>query len=259
MANHHPFLRANDQVNAGRYAQAMGEPEEAATSLFSSAFAALYLGLEVSLKVTGSLVSKFGDTGSKYTIYALYSLIAVAATFGIALVDEMEPEIPAAAGARPGCAKVTAALTLLGSSAKCALMVPTNFAFGFASAFMTAYLQGSVVAPVGDSDDAARADAHASQVLLYSSVAVGVATLLALPGFGFHYVRAKAGTAPVMLVGAASFCLVALLSLALSPRDLRHALWLVYIVYGAGRSVWESTVKVRASSGGARGIVRFSG
>jgi hypothetical protein len=81
------------------------------------------------------------------------------------------------------------------------------------------------------------------QVLLYSSLAVGVATLLALPGFGFHWLRQKAGTPVVMLIGAVCFSFVPLMTLTLEGAALRHVLWLLYIVFGSGRSIWEATVK----------------
>jgi hypothetical protein len=43
----------------------------------------------------------------------------------------------------------------------------------------------------GDDKLTREEDYHSSQVLLYSSLAVATATLLALPGFGFHALRAK--------------------------------------------------------------------
>merc|ERR1711879_103957 len=36
---------------------------------------------------------------------------------------------------------------------------------------------------------------------------------------------------------------VGCVTLLLGDKDIRSILWLIYIVYGAGRSVWESTVK----------------
>lgn len=241
------------KINANRYARATGLSDEAANGKFSSTFAACYLGLEVTLKVVGSLVAKFGPSGLAYAIYALYSAVAVGTTVAMHLgAQEMVPLEPEAkadssfAGAgsvkppAPGCGKVTAALRLLGSNPKCALMVPTNVAFGLAAAFITQYVQGSVVAPLHPhdddlTDDAAHAEYHSSQVLLYSSVAVGVAALLAVPGFGFHWLRDRCGTQVVMGIGASCFCSVALLSAGLDDVTLRHLLPLLYVVYGAGR------------------------
>jgi len=84
-------------------------------------------------------------------------------------------------------------------------------------------------------DDVVHADYHNSQVLLYSSVAVGVAAVLALPGFGFHWLRNRCGTQIVMAIGASCFCVVALFSALLDDVTLRHLLPLLYVVYGAGR------------------------
>lgn len=236
------------KINAMRYATAVGITEEEATGLFSSTFAAWYLGLEVVLKVSGSLVARYGSDSSTYTIYALYSAIAVGSTILMTRVLEMVPmeNVISGPAPEPGCGKITAALTLLFTNAKCALMVPTNVAFGFAAAFITAYVGGSVVAPirdVDDDDDTTEEDYHSSQVLLYSSLAVAVATFLALPGFGFHALREKAGTPIVMFIGAACFVVSPLISLVFKGYTLRHLLWLLYTIYGAGRSVWESTVK----------------
>mmetsp|Transcript_755 Transcript_755/g.1140 ORF Transcript_755/g.1140 Transcript_755/m.1140 type:complete len:229 (+) Transcript_755:121-807(+) len=141
--------------------------------------------------------------------------------------------------------KVLSALELLFTNAKCALMIPTNFAFGFAAAFITAYIQGSVVSPVygDDHTDDEISDSqsqHDSRVLLYSSIAVGVATAMSMP---FFYLKKKAGTPLVMVIGAVCFVFVALMSFLLEDGPLRHILWLVYIVYGCGRSIWESTTK----------------
>merc|ERR1711865_800890 len=51
------------------------------------------------------------------------------------------------------------------------------------------------------------------------------------------------GTAVVMVLGAICFVFVAAMSYALDDGELRHGLWFVYIVYGCGRSIWESTTK----------------
>ena len=120
----------------------MGMAEEDVTSLFSSTFAAFYLGLEVSLKVVGSLVSRFGSKSSIYTIYAIYSIIAVSTTFLMTAVRDMIPETQVgAAQGQQLCAKMSSALLLLVKNPKCTLMVPTNVAFGFASAFINSYIQ----------------------------------------------------------------------------------------------------------------------
>mmetsp|Transcript_65284 Transcript_65284/g.131301 ORF Transcript_65284/g.131301 Transcript_65284/m.131301 type:complete len:391 (-) Transcript_65284:125-1297(-) len=244
------------KINAKKYAIAMGIPEEEATGLFSSTFAAFYLGLELAMKVAGSLVARYGSAAGKYSLYGVYSVVAVGCTFLMLGVREMHPEGGAeetsSSAKKPywWLDKITAALALLFTNPKCALMVPTNCAFGFAAAFINSYIQGSVVAPLHDRDDDAwegddevHAEYHDSQVLLYSSLAVGVATLLALPGFGFHWLRQKAGTPAVMFIGAGCFVFVSLMALTVEGASLRHALWLLYVVFGAGRSVWEATVK----------------
>jgi len=257
------------KLNARLYAEALGESDEKASSFFSATFAALYLGLEVFLKLGGSLVALYtpGDSG-RLLILAAYPTVAVAATLALALLvadlqrplghegrgrsepgrlsrgPKRDDDSFAAAG---GGSKATAAVRLLLTNRKCLLLLPTNAAFGLASAFITAYVNGSVVSPVREGDDDAALlseERHESRVLLYSSLAVTVAALLALPGLGFHWLKQKAGTEMPMLVGAACFVGVAAMQLANpNPKDLRQLLWLLYAVYGAGRSVWESNVK----------------
>lgn len=231
--------------NARLYALAKGTSTEDATGLFSSIFAAFYLGFEVLLKVVGSVTATYasGEAG-KYAIYILYTAIAVGSTFGISTVRQMKQEEDSNTTIAnvDMTKKVLSALTLLFTNAKCALMVPTNFAFGFAAAFITAYIQGGVVSPIRGDDDNNddQQSQHDTRVLLYSSIAVGVATLMSFP---LHYLRKQFGSTLVMVLGAACFVFVAVMSKALADGPLRHILWLVYIVYGCGRSVWESTTK----------------
>lgn len=165
----------------------MGISEEEATGLFSSTFAAFYLGLELSLKVAGSLVARYGSAAGKYSLYGVYSLVAVGCTVLMLGVREMLPEEDEqqehggeaqkkkSAEPKPPywwTEKVTAALVLLFTNPKCALMIPTNVAFGFAAAFINSYVQGSVVAPNHDAhdddawegDDDVHAEYHDSQV-----------------------------------------------------------------------------------------------
>ena len=256
------------KVNAQKYARASeGITEEEASGLFSSSFACAYLGLEVALKLTGSLVAEYGSDGGRYTVYAIYAVVSVVCTLLMTTVLDMdarkmpavdypiqlETEIAQSSERKTKqtavCDKVMAALRLLKNNPKCSLMIPTNVAFGFAVAFITSYIQGSVVGPVKDSDDDESQSHHESQVLLYSSLAVGVATLCSAPKFGFHALRERAGSPVVMLIGASCFAFVALQALILGhgkstgTKSLRETLWLLYVVYGAGRSVWESTVK----------------
>jgi len=239
------YFKANSRL----YAAARGVTDEQAAGLFSSVFATFYLGFEVTLKIVGSLASTYGGSGDtgKYLIYAIYTVISVGAAMLMTMVRDMKfQQTPSAQDTKPGMFdKVSSALRLLILNPKCYLMVPTNVAFGFAAAFITAYIQGSVIAPVDsdlDDDDKISKDTehHNSLVLLYSSLAIGVATFLAMP---FHWLRDRCGTQPIMLIGAGAFVFVATLSLSTSDQGLRHILWLLYIVYGAGRCIWESTVK----------------
>ena len=230
-----------------KYAIASGKSELRSSGLLASIFASIYLGSEMSLKVLGSVAARYGFLSTN-GLFAVYGVFAIATTCAMSFIWDLMPVVNEERTS--GRAKVQAALLLLLTNPKCALLFPTCVSFGFTSAFVVSYIQGSVVAPISDlnvDDNATSADQHTSQVLLYSSVAVGVATILSLPGFGFHYLRSVVGTQLVMFLGAFSFATVASLCLILGTQSLRRILLLLYIVYGVGRSVWESTVKVQVT------------
>ena len=116
------------------------------------------------------MVALYTPGGSgRLLILAAYPTVAVAATLALALLvadlqrplghegrgrsepgrlsrgPKRDDDSFAAAG---GGSKATAAVRLLLTNRKCLLMLPTNAAFGLASAFITAYVNGSVVSPV---------------------------------------------------------------------------------------------------------------
>lgn len=227
------------KTNAKQYGEAAGKSETEAQGLFASLFAALYLGFEVALKLIGSLVSTYAGDSGTYVIYALYTSVSVGSTMLMFSMIEPMESTTRSANALSSTQRFFAAIKLLFCNAKCALMVPTNFAFGFAVPLLTSYVQASVVYPV-DGDDEDELATHNSRVLLYSSLAVGFASLISFP---LGWFRTKVGTPVVMLLGASAFTLVSLAVLAIPTDDLNKVLWLFYLIYGVGRASWEGTVK----------------
>ena len=224
----------------------------------------------MALKLTGSSVAEYGSDGGRYTVYAIYAVVSVVCTLLMTTVLDMdarkmpavdnpiqlETEIAQSSERKTNKLRYATnppALRLLKNNPKCSLMIPTNVSFGLLS-LSTSYIQGSVVGPVKDSDDDESQSHHESQVLLYSSLAVGVATLCSAPKFGFHALRERAGSPVVMLIGASCFAFVALQALILGhgkssgTKSLRETLWLLYVVYGAGRSVWGAQSKPSRTS-----------
>ena len=79
---------------------------------------------------------------------------------------------------------------------------------------------------------------------MYSCIAVGFATITSVP---LNLLRERCGTPFVMIFGALCFSFVAIFAFILSNyignETLRNWMTLVYLVYGMGRAVWESTTK----------------
>lgn len=126
-----------------QYSKASVSEEKDTSSMFASIFACIYLGLEMALKVSGSLVARYGTLEFKYGLFAIYSAIAVAATLLMSTVRSLRPDAKylEAEILIAGLPKVKATLKLLLTNPKCALMWPTNAAFGFAAAFIVSYVQ----------------------------------------------------------------------------------------------------------------------
>lgn len=80
------------KLSSVRYARSSGVSEEEANGLLSSVFASIYLGLEMALKLSGSLIARFGSLNGKYGLYAVYGITAFAATFLMASVRNLKPD-----------------------------------------------------------------------------------------------------------------------------------------------------------------------
>lgn len=202
---------------------------EQANSLFGSYFSTCYLACEVVMKLTSSLLPlAVGKDAATKTLYVVYTAVAFGSAAAVLGVDEV------AADARPLSLGKTAAsaFSLLIKDPKCACMIPMNFAFGFCAAYLNGYFFSSVVGPSVGKD----------KIGYMSSLVVGSAALVALP---FGRVGKVLGQAPIVAFGGLCFGAFGVANLASTPAALGHwaALLPLAIVFGCGRSIWETNFK----------------
>ena len=217
---------------AERYAAAADVTREQANSTLGSYFSCCYLACEVLMKLCSSLLPLAVPGESTKILYVVYTAVACGSAFFMSFVADVDP--PARDGAPVNFGKTAlSALSLLTTDAKCACMIPMNFAFGFGASYLNGYFMSAVVAPSVGKD----------KIGYLSSVVVGSAALLALPLGALG--KALGRQAPVVALGACCFGTFAVANLALAPAALGSwpALVPLAVVFGCGRSTWETNFK----------------
>jgi hypothetical protein len=227
-----------------------GTTMQQATSVFSGVFASIYLLCETLFKVLATLIPRNFSAG-RSIILITYSITAVVAAASMTLINPLELMLPLplhseqVATARAGTGeaaqpsrqqrartkKLFAAITLFATDCKMPLLSGINLAFGFASAYLTSYLNGTVVKETKGWE----------YIGYYSAITPVVAGLVAVPlgWLGKHYSQT-----PVMLIGSLSF--VFMLLPAVGPTQLpvetisrTPVLVGVYALEGTARCVFE--------------------
>ncbi|KAH8065090.1 hypothetical protein JL722_1993 [Aureococcus anophagefferens] len=188
---------------AERYAAAADVTREQANSTLGSYFSCCYLACEVLMKLCSSLLPLAVPGESTKILYVVYTAVACGSAFFMSFV------------------------------ADCACMIPMNFAFGFGASYLNGYFMSAVVAPSVGED----------KIGYLSSVVVGSAALLALPLGALG--KALGRQAPVVALGACCFGTFAVANLSLAPAALGSwpALVPLAVVFGCGRSTWETNFK----------------
>jgi hypothetical protein len=243
---------------------AKGTTSEQTTSMFSGLFAAIYLLCEVMFKLLATILPRNFSAGRSVVLFT-YSLIAVAAAICMTVIAPLESE-PKAEGGTPeqlasaqrglrstirppdqgagandvGGAgsgsssaknKLCAALSLFASDPKMPLMIGLNLAFGFASSYLTSYLNGTVV----------RNTKGWEMIGYYSAITPVVAGALGMP---LGWIGKTYSKTPVMLLGSVSFILMLLPAIGPTKLDLdvisrTPILVGVYMLEGTARCVFE--------------------
>lgn len=217
--------------SADLYAKATGLPRESANSTLGGYFAAVYLVLEVTMKLLSSIVPAYVPKGTE-ALFALFSSIAFVSVLGVASVDPLDAEDVSTSKVDFG-AKALSAVRLLFNNPLCACMLPMNFAFGFGAAYLNGYFNSQVV-KVGVGTNA---------IGYVSSIVVGTAASSAL-AYG-ELGRRLGDQSFIVAWGTVCFGIFALANLLFSASRLGHWLPLVALAmcFGAGRGVWESAFK----------------
>jgi hypothetical protein len=244
------YVRGPDQ-------QMRGTTMQQATSVFSGVFATIYLLCEVLFKLIATILPRMYE-GRQDAVVLAYTLIAVTASISMSVIDpldspptdgdadnveappvaEREGRDPAGAAAA-GVARMPAfsgknlcaAAALLVNDRKVLMLSAFNFAYGFASIYLTSYLNGTVVK-----------NAKGWEMIgYYSAITPVVAGLIGLP---LGYLGKRYTKKPVMLIGSASFILMLLpaagpLKLSLETISQTPVLVAIYALEGTARCVFE--------------------
>jgi MFS family permease len=207
------------------------QPVHEVTSYLAGIFAFVYLLEEVMCKMMSwLLLQEAAATWS--TVLAVYSLIAIVSTVLMLFVHDY-PVLPAELEAGIWY-KTNCAWQLLTQNPKMKYLIGLNAVFGFACPFVNAYVNGEVVQQVLPHDTNRRF------VGLFSALSAAVAAICSLV-FG----RCTQNKGTVLIVGALSFMLVAVLFLA--RPDLSQWTWVmlmcVYCAQGVGRATFEGALR----------------
>lgn len=228
--------------SAKEYARLAGIPETEATGKFSSYFATCFLFCEISFKFIGAAIKQTaGPVGTK-AMYICFLCIGVVSAFAMTRIRSIDenrerPEITAKLVTQKGAA----AMKLLCSTPKMALMLPFEFAFGLSAAFLNGYISTNVTKNVFSE----------KQYLIgyFAGIVAFVAMVVSFVG-GKFIERTKLKS-PLMILGCLAFAAMAgSFLLFKDPRGWSPTatssyifLGLLYAAQGVGRGVFESTNK----------------
>lgn len=241
-----PAQGAYFAASSKKYAELAGITEEAATGQFSTYFATCFLVFEISFKfIGGGIKQAAGEVGTK-AMYAVFFGVGVCAVFGMTQITSIEP--PSTGEKKTitmalATQKAGAAMRLLCSNPKMALMLPFEFAFGLSAAFLNGYVSSQVTKNVF------KWDKSGSLIGYFSGIVAVVACVVSIAGGRF--IAAFKLKSPLMLIGCLGFLGMAVPFIFFdnpggwSSDDASSYVKLaaLYSSQGVGRGVFESTNK----------------
>lgn len=255
---------------AKQHARLTGCSIEQANAYFSSVFVVFYLGFEIIMRLISSLVD-IKNASAVLTLYIIYSAVAVGGAFLMTLVRPVQGSTEAVTRV-PMCKKITAAFDISLSDPRVMLLAPYNFTFSIASAFLNAYVttqstytcstDGSPSKTCTAADDewkwlntTHKIDHQGADIVPPSWIGyLGAGLVLSALAFstisGWIIKNTSLPKAVPMLMGSACFIGFSLFFI-LNPGQEGNArmhskyeyLIPLYIIFGCGRGVWESTMK----------------
>ena len=214
------------QATAELWAAHQGKEVHQVTNGLAGAFSAIYLGCEVGFKLLSAALPL-------EVVLVAYCVCAALAAVAAAVFTA--PLEPAAAEPVPRWgASIVASGRLLASSAVCRALLPTQAAFGFAAALLQYFGNAELVPKPADEDR--------SNVGYAAAIATGAGALTALAlAIGGNRVS------KVLAVVVSNICFAAVAATVVIGPQERLARWAavvpLYVVYGAGRGIWESANK----------------
>lgn len=201
-------------------------PREGVTSNLAANFAVITLAFEVVFKLSASGLQYF-NVDNKIVVFILLAF-PVLGTIGMSLAREPNKGASADQVSRTGHGSLFAVCSLWPQITLWCLSL-FSFAFGFADAFNTSYVNSATKRQLGE----------AYIGLLLSLAALLTAVLAKL----YECLAASWGKGLVVALGALSlFCIPVLVLFA---NLTNHGLWvgLLYLLFGSGRAVFESTAR----------------
>jgi hypothetical protein len=212
---------------AKHYSRITGIARDKATALMTTLFVVFYLGCEVILKISLSLP---GVLDKKTELFVIFTGLSVAGAVGmlfvrsVALPEDQVKRVPM-------FSKVVAAAEIARSEPKIALLAPYNFTFSFGAAFINQYANAKILEP--------------KEVGYFAAMLVGSGFVFSAL-FGAINERTSIPKAVPMVIGSLAFLFFALCFIVSSDNKIKNdraLLFMMYITFGLGRGVWESTMK----------------
>jgi hypothetical protein len=220
------------QQCAKKYAKLTGATAEDVTGEFAAKFATIFLFCEVSFKFIGGAIA---GSCPPYAMYLVFTLVGVLSAMGMTTIQSVSAEKTEPLSLESVMKKSGLALGLIASDPKMLFLLPTEIAFGFASAFLNSYISPKVIKPI----------VGKATIGYFAGIVAGVACIVSAGGGA---VVKKTGLKwPNMLVGG--FCFVCMSGIFLVTKSDEWnksqvpILALIYALQGVGRGIFESTNK----------------
>jgi len=221
------------QLTAKIYTQQSGTPLESATSMLATIFSGIYLGSELALKLCTSLLPlKDNETMT----FAVLSTIATVAAFSMFLVQNisMATEVGFVASFLSSAQDTW---SMLRGNPDIWRLAPFNIAFGLAIAYLNYDINKGLIS------DAPPGRGLGIQSVGYAQTILVAAAICSSSCFGF--LNHTLGKLLPMMTAGLCWCVWALIILILGFKELQFWSWVIplYIIFGFGRGVYESTNK----------------
>lgn len=261
---------------AAQYSKETGEKPEKVNGTFGGYFAFVFVGTEIIMKVLSSVIRDVWDSyNATIFVFWFYVVASALASIGIMFVKALpkkELSIEDNAGPRPSfgklmCKKLMGMRTIL-TNPRIWLLSPLNLAFTYAVSYVANEFSG-VIGPALAGED---------NVGYLTAIIPGTAMILSIP---FARLARYIGNAPIMWLGCFAFFIIGVLGYALDTKEFVYKsdtgkmvsvmgpalnlgeLIVLYMVFGIGRAVYESTNKAvyadffPTDRAGAFGLVAF--